>query len=520
MGTIELNLDNFESKSFELPKFDLTEKLNSLNKVFNSEIKPINGVYGITELDMGNGITRKFRKDNQDHIYSEYFREGKLYKRREKNKLGKWITTDFDDNGTGYLSHEAFLNKNTGKAFADVLTPNIEIKKGNFTAVIDELGRPILNKVEDLEVKAVGDSRKSLSTIKKGTNFLLNDDKGHVIADRFFGPNSQENIVPQLDSVNRKLMKKVENIAAELKNQGHKVDYEVKTNYDSASSKNDLSTRPSSFEPKITVDGKKFELEKDLRKIYNSNPKFKEKVKINIGEKFSKSHEFGKRSGIEAATITGAISTVDNVSDIVKGDISVEEGIVNIVKETGISGSIGYGSAFITTKIADAMTVSSRNLISGLGKTGLPAATVAFGVESFDSINKFAQGKIDTTELAFDLGDNVASTVGATVGTKVGAIAGAKIGTMVGTVAGPAGMAVGVAAGSIVGSMVGYTISSEAYKSAVELGEKGVDILANKAESFAKDTVQVASVEFPDKVNEIKDSINTFSKKFSLPFEV
>ena len=87
MGTIELNLDNFESKSFGLPKFDLTEKLNSLNKVFNSEIKPINGVYGITELDMGNGITRKFRKDNQDHIYSEYFREGKLYKRREKNKV-------------------------------------------------------------------------------------------------------------------------------------------------------------------------------------------------------------------------------------------------------------------------------------------------------------------------------------------------------------------------------------------------------------------------------------------------
>ena len=166
------------------------------------------------------------------------------------------------------------------------------------------------------------------------------------------------------------------------------------------------------------------------------------------------------------------------------------------------------------------MKDSSSNLISELGKTGLPAATVAIGVESFDSINKFAQGKIDTTELAFDLGDNVASTVGATVGTKVGAIAGAKIGTMVGTAVGPAGMAVGVAAGSIVGSMVGYTISSEAYKSAVELGEKGVDILANKAESFAKDTVQVASVEFPDKVNEIKDSINTFSKKFSLPFEV
>lgn len=236
-----------------------------------------------------------------------------------------------------------------------------------------------------------------------------------------------------------------------------------------------------------------------------------------------------------AAAITCAVSTVDNVSKFMDGEISAEEMVVDIAKDTGVAGAVGYGSAFVSSAVAQGLKNSSHELLNSVGKSGVPAAVIAFGVTSYDCISDFAQGEIDGIELAYDLGDNAASVAGGMLGTiavaSVGAAAsaatGAKVGAIVGSVVPGAGTAAGAIAGgavgfgiSVVGGMVGTAIASEAYLTAVDLGSAGVDILADKVQEVANSTVEKAKVEMPDSVNDIKNAINNFASTNMIPIHV
>lgn len=154
------------------------------------------------------------------------------------------------------------------------------------------------------------------------------------------------------------------------------------------------------------------------------------------------------------------------------------------------------------------MSQSSSALIQSVGGSCLPAAAVSFAVESYDSISEFAQGKIDGAELAFDLGDNAASIAGG--------IAGAKVGAAVGSFAGPAG----TVAGTLVGGMVGCVVASEAYATAVEAGVEGAEVLADKAEALAQNTIDNVKEVMPEKVGEVADAFNNFIDSSKLPIKI
>ena len=57
-------LDVMDMAALKPVEIDLREKLDALNKSFDSQVKPENGYFGITEIDKGNGYT--FETDDGD----------------------------------------------------------------------------------------------------------------------------------------------------------------------------------------------------------------------------------------------------------------------------------------------------------------------------------------------------------------------------------------------------------------------------------------------------------------------
>lgn len=523
-------LDRFDSFSEGISKIEFNKKLDEMNKSFKSGITPEKGYFGETFIDKGNGFSEIIKRNELGNISKDYYLNGNLVKNRTKID-NSWVTTRYDDNQSAYLKEISYKEGGAIKQFSMELTPDIVVKKGNFTAKTDMFGRPVFNEITDLQITG---NRKTLSSGLKDSSYLELDQKGHIIADNFGGPATKENIVPQTSEVNQGKMAQVENIVRDYKSQGKKVDYSVKTNYVGE------SKRPSSFEPKIKVDGKEIELPKELKKIYNNGEDtVLSKAKTIVGEKAALNNKAGLKMAKGAIMMTAAISTVDNVSACINGEISAEEAVTSIAQDTGVAGVVAYGTGFVSNAVANATRTSSHQLIRSLGKSNVPAAVITFGVTSYDTVSDFAEGKIGAEELAIDLGENGVGIVGSIAGS-------AATGALVGSVVPGAGTAVGAAAG-LVGGMVGYAVTTEAYKTAVEyakengeeivenVGEFASDVaevavdaggqvvsgasdLADKAQAIANDTIDKASELGDDVATAVKDAISDFNIANALPW--
>ena len=213
-----------------------------------------------------------------------------------------------------------------------------------------------------------------------------------------------------------------------------------------------------------------------------------------------------------AMALTGAMSLIDNTVKIVEGQQSVEEGFVAFTNDTGTAGAIAYGTGIITETVSQSMANSSRALLKGMAKNNIPAITVSYAVESYDTVSEFARGKIEGTEFAYRMGDHTAATAGAVAG----AVAGAKVGAVLGTSAGPAG----TVAGGVVGSMVGYVIASEAYQSAIEMGSPAVEALGEKVQEYGQQVAELATETIPEKAGTLIGDMTKYASEFKLPLQL
>ncbi|HFI0795483.1 TPA: DNA/RNA non-specific endonuclease [Streptococcus suis] len=509
-----LRFDSLETAKFDTFSHNIEDKLRNLHKEFPSNVKARDGVYGVQEIQKGNGLIERIGRSDQNNVYKEYLRDGQLFLRREKIKTGQWKHSYIDDTGQVYL--EEWRSKNSDGTWQRTqrVRPNVEIKKGNVTAVSDNQGRITSASIEDLQLKA-GEKRSSLQGIKREDHYRVNDQKGHLIPDRFYGSNLPENIVAQLDRVNQRKIKEVEDLVANLKKAGNKVDYRIDVNY------HPNSHRPTSFEPHISVNGEKHLLSKELQKIYNSDVKLFGRIATNLGEGANKLlvsdiHREGMKNGKMAMALTGAMSLIDNTVQIVEGQKSVEEGIVDLTNDTGIAGAVAYGTGIITETVSKKMAVSSRTLLKGLAKNNIPAIAVSYAVESYDTVSEFARGKIEGTEFAYRMGDHTA----ATAGTTAGAFAGMKVGAVIGTTAGPVGTVAGGAVGGVVGGMVGYVIASEAYQSAIEIGSPAVDAIGEKVQEYGQQVAELATETIPEKAGVLIEDMTRYASEFKLPLKL
>ena len=228
-----------------------------------------------------------------------------------------------------------------------------------------------------------------------------------------------------------------------------------------------------------------------------------------IADMFETSNSEGLKNGVLAAGITFTTSAVENISSYLNGQITVNEMVKDVLKDTVAAGALGYGTTFITNAASELLKKSSTQLLKTVGGSCLPAAIVSFAVESYENISKFFQGKITGAELAVELGDNASAIAGGTAGAQYGAIMG-------GTLAGP----IGAAAGSIVGGMIGCAIASEAYKTAIELGTAGAELLSVKAAEYAKKTVAAVFALSSDHSDSVKDAFNDFFQSSDIAISI
>ena len=210
-------------------------------------------------------------------------------------------------------------------------------------------------------------------------------------------------------------------------------------------------------------------------------------------------HGKGFESGIEAAALTTAISTVDNIQKYVSGEITATDAVKDIVKDVGLAGAAGYGTGFVEGVVANSMRASGHEMLSKMGKAGIPAAVITFAVESYDITMDFAQGEIPASEYAYELGKNAVSTAGGVAG---------------------AAMLSKIPGGGVLGGMAGAAVATAAYTTAVEYGGKGAEALAAKAQEMADKAVEAAKDEIPDKLDLVRNSINGFAAENNVPIRV
>ena len=206
------------------------------------------------------------------------------------------------------------------------------------------------------------------------------------------------------------------------------------------------------------------------------------------------------------------MSALEQIDGVVQGKVNIDEAIVNFSKDTVTASAIELGTNFISKEVTSKMSNSAIKLIQQSAKMNIPAVFISYGIASYDDIMNYANGTIENSEFVYNMGENGAQIVGAIAGS---ALSGAALGSIVPGAGNVAGFAVGA-----LGGMVGCAVSSGAYKTAVELGGQGAEILADKSKEFAQNTIDLVSKNMPEKVNDIKSAFNEFATKNNLPFSV
>lgn len=520
-------IDGIESQGLQVGQFDLAERLRGLNREIKTTMKPIDGCYQRIDSSVDIRISKMLGIDNVSAVESLHSTimdatkdmlqgiERGGYKTMGLEDLKKWKldpASEFYDinlkQQSGFAAEiistykENLAAKARGLDLATyrtddlpILFPQKKFKLNNGKEWTPKRNDQFVDKVrlnkagevvERIQTKFVGDNGKEWlekMTSKKFEKYLDGD-----IVDKLECPKDYYNdIKAEIPKKMSKLEQQLERVKADGK-------------------------------PSEVVEGIQHKIDK-LNKIdemvEQSNTTRNEAKFARLHPRTAAAKAFipevaklSNKEGFASAGLTFTVSTVDNISAYMDNEITAEEMVKDILKETAAAGALGYGTTFISTATAQAMSKSSSAFIQRVGGSCLPAATVSFAVESYDSISEFAQGKIDGAELAFDLGDNAAGISGG--------IAGAKVGATVGTLAGPAG----TVAGTLVGGIVGCVVASEAYATAVEAGAEGAELLADKAGAFAQNTIDTVKDVIPEKVSDVADAFQDFISSNKLPIQI
>lgn len=206
-----------------------------------------------------------------------------------------------------------------------------------------------------------------------------------------------------------------------------------------------------------------------------------------------------------AMILTGAISTVDNVSKYIDGEIAAEEAVKNIAVDTGTAGAAAFSVGFISSTTAAVMRSSSNELIKQVGSAGngcLPAVAISYGIEVHETVIEYAKGNIDNAEFVDELGRSGAK------------VTGGMIGGAVGTVAGPVGQFVGTSIGSEVGEAA-YDATKYVAEAVVDLalGETTIEEITEEATDAALEKVEDIKAKAEESVTEVKETAEKTTEK-------
>lgn len=166
--------------------------------------------------------------------------------------------------------------------------------------------------------------------------------------------------------------------------------------------------------------------------------------KFVVNEVINSCHKSGIECMKSTFIITGAISSAQNIYEIVANDKSVDDAIKDIAHDTGESALTGYIIGAGGSALKSVLHSSKNGVLRNIGKSNAPAMIATGVIEVGKSVHRYANGDIDETQLVEELGEKGTGIIAASYGAMIGASIVPFI-------------------GGFIGGMIGYTVSSLLY---------------------------------------------------------
>ncbi|HDR9495834.1 hypothetical protein [Burkholderia stabilis] len=163
------------------------------------------------------------------------------------------------------------------------------------------------------------------------------------------------------------------------------------------------------------------------------------------------SHRAGMEGAKYGAVIGGTISVLKNTFAVAQKRASLGDAALEVAKDVGKAGALGYGTAFVGAATKSVMQQSGHAGVRALANTSVPTLAVTACLSLGVSIKRYVHGEISESEFLVEVGEKGAGMLSSGMFAALGQIA-IPIPFV----------------GAAVGGMVGYTLSSMFYQSAVE----------------------------------------------------
>ena len=179
-----------------------------------------------------------------------------------------------------------------------------------------------------------------------------------------------------------------------------------------------------------------------IREIGNAAQKRNDKRAFTKGVKnaVSTAHEAGKAGAQNAGVTTATMSSIMNITAVIKGEKSAEEALADTAVNTGKAALTGYVTGGGLTTLYQALSGSSSKFVQALTASNVPGKIITTVIITGDTLKRYGNGTISTQECLIELGEkglNVATTgYSMAVGQAlipipiVGAAVGALVGSM------------------------------------------------------------------------------------------
>ena len=183
--------------------------------------------------------------------------------------------------------------------------------------------------------------------------------------------------------------------------------------------------------------------------------------------------EIGAQAAKEGAKYALAISSVQNLSEVAKGELELSEAVENIVVDTAkvgatsaATGLFKFSAEAMVKQTADKLKNEAiKKSLEKFSTTGGIGAAVTLFVATGKTVGKYLSGELDEKEMIIELGEQ-GSGLAASMG---GSMLGKGIGFLIGNTILPGlGGGVGYFVGEFIGSMAGYMIGSQIYHTVID----------------------------------------------------
>jgi len=200
-------------------------------------------------------------------------------------------------------------------------------------------------------------------------------------------------------------------------------------------------------------------IKKSLKKSKVSNKEAMEARTNPLSSTVKDVAKLAHRAGVEqakaGAVIGGGLSFIRNAVEVIKGEKSPEDALVDVAKDTGSAAVVSYATGSGGAALKGAMQNAPSEYLRVLSKTGVPAQVVVVALELGKTMTKFIKGEIDGIECLEELGEKgtgmLASAAGAAVGQMLIPIP---------------------ILGGLIGGMIGYAFSSSCYSMLLTTGKE------------------------------------------------